>query len=121
MEITYRYWVYMYTSTTERFTIGKMYVCKVFLQMVALVLAMSIFKLKVKCLYNAAYIISAIHVTSIGSVVLLLTFYVVIDMVSTYIALASFSLCIITTAIIVLLFIPLVSTLTINWKGITKT
>ena len=41
-EITYRYWVYMCTSTTETFTIGEMYVYKVLLQIVALVLAISI-------------------------------------------------------------------------------
>ena len=109
-EITYRYWVFVCNSTSEKITVGVLYGYKVLLQIVALVLAISIRKIKVKGLNNAAYIISAVYVTSIGSVVLLLTFYVLIDLVNTYIALTSFTLFIITTAILVLVFIPPVST-----------
>ena len=110
-EINYRYWIFVCNSTSEKITVGVLYGYKVLLQIVALVLAISIRKIKVKGLNNAAYIISAVYVTSIGSVVLLLTFYVVIDLVNTYIALASFTLFIITTAILLLVFIPPVSTL----------
>ena len=101
----------MCNSTSEKITVGVMYGYKVLLHIVALVLAISIRKIKVKGLNNAAYIISAVYVTSIGSVVLLLTFYVVIDFINTYIALGSFCLLTITTAILVLVFIPPVSTL----------
>ena len=110
----------MCNSTSEKITVGVLYGYKVLLHIVALVLAISIRKIKVKGLNNAAYIISAVYVTSIGSVVLLLTFYVVIDFINTYIALASFSLLTITTAILVLVFIPPVSTLLTRFTIVYK-
>jgi len=96
-------------SKLEQIIVGVLFGYKVLLQIVALILAISIRKIKIKGLNNATYIISAVYVTSIGTLVLLLTTYVLLDFANTYVVLASSSLLITTTAIILMVFIPPVS------------
>ena len=99
----------MCTSDSGSIALAILFGYKVLLQIVALILAISIRKIKVKGLNDATYIISAIYVTSIGSAVLMVSTYTLNEYVSVSAAVTSSGLVIMTTTIICLVFIPPVS------------
>lgn len=79
------------------------------LQIVALVLAFSIRKVKVKGLNDAKYIGTAIYVTSIVLAVIIVATYSLTDFINGFAALFSTGFIIGTTVILLLVFVPLVS------------
>lgn len=78
------------------------------LQIIALILAFSIRKVKVKGLDDAKYIGAAIYVTSIVLAVIIVATYSLRDTINGFAALFSTGFIIGTTVILVLVFLPLV-------------
>jgi len=111
LQVIYRYWTYVCNSESGRITLAVLFGYKVMLQIVALILATSIRKIKVKGLNDAPYIISAIYVTSIGSAVLMVTTYTLTEYVTVIAVVFSFCLIVMTTTIICLVFLPPVSSI----------
>lgn len=79
------------------------------LQIVALILAFSIRKVKVKGLNDAKYIGAAIYVTSIMMAVIIVATYTLKDTINGFEALFSTGFMVGTTIILILVFVPLVS------------
>jgi len=76
------------------------------LQIIALVLAFSISKVKVKGLNDAKYIAAAIYVTSIVVAVLIISNYTLLEFVNAYAAVDCTGYFIGTTVILGLVFVP---------------
>ena len=79
------------------------------LQAIALLLAFSIRKVKVKGLNDAKYVGAAIYVTSIVLAIIIVATYSLRNYVNAFAALFSTGFLIGTTVILMLVFIPLVS------------
>ena len=82
---------------------------KVILQFIALLLAFSIRKVKVRGLGDAKYIGASTYVTSIVMAVVIVAIYSLKDMINGFAALFSFGIQLGTTVVLALVFIPLVS------------
>ena len=81
------------------------------LQIIALLLAFSIRKVKVKGLDDAKYIAAAIYVTSIVLAVIIVATYSLKDVINAFAALFCTGFLVGTTVILILVFVPLVSQL----------
>ena len=86
--------------------LGILYGYKMVLQIIALVLAFSISKVKVKGLNDAKYIAAAIYVTSIVVAVLIISNYTLSEFVNAYAAVDCTGDFIGTTVILGLVFVP---------------
>ena len=98
----------MCDSTAHDIFLGVLYGYKMLLQIIALILAFSIRKVKVKGLDDAKYIGATIYVTSIVLAVIIVATYSLRDIVNGFAALFSTGFIIGTTVILVLVFLPLV-------------
>ena len=98
----------MCDSTARDVFLGVLYGYKMLLQIIALVLAFSIRKVKVKGLDDAKYIGATIYVTSIVLAVIIVATYSLRDIINGFAALFSTGFIIGTTVILVLVFLPLV-------------
>ena len=79
------------------------------LQIISIVLAFSIRKVKVQGLNDSKYIAAAIYVTSIVLAVIIVATYSLKDVINGFAALFCTGFLVGTTAILVLVFVPLVS------------
>ncbi len=109
MQVIFRYSVYVCNDQSHFITIGVLYGYKALIQIVALVFAVSIRKVKIKGLNDAIYIIAAIYVSSIITTVIIVSTYTLMELVNVYAVVVSLCLFIGTTVILMLVFIPSVS------------
>ena len=104
--VVYKYYFYTCTSEARSITLGVLYGYKAVLQVVSLLFAFQIRKVKVKGLNDAKYIAAAIYVTSIILVVTILSTYTLVDYVNGYVAVFGLGVLVGTTAIVALVFLP---------------
>lgn len=102
-------YIYICDSAAHDIFLGILYGYKMLLQIVALILAFSIRKVKVKGLNDAKYIGAAIYVTSIMMAVIIVATYTLKDTINGFEALFSTGFMVGTTIILILVFVPLVS------------
>ena len=104
----YTYFFYFCDSYSRDICLGIILGYKGVLQIIALVFSFSIRKVKVKGLNDAKSIAAAIYVTSIVTAVIIVSFYSLKSYLNLYATLFCVGLWIGTTAILCLIFIPLV-------------
>ena len=109
--IVTEYSTYVCSSTARNISLGILYGYKMLLQVIALVLAFSTRKVKVKGINDAKYIAAAIYVTSIVLTVILVATYSLFEFVNAFPALFCTGFLIGTTVILGLVFIPKVGRL----------
>ena len=112
--IVIKYWIYICDSKARDIFLGILYGYKMALQIIALLLAFSIRKVKIKGLDDAKYIGAAIYVTSIVLAVIIVATYSLKDIINGFAALFSFGIQLGTTVILTLVFVPLVSHIIIS-------
>ncbi len=95
-------------STSRDITLGILYGYKAILQVVALVMAFQIRKVKVKGLNDAKYIVAAVYVTSIVLAVIIVSTYSLVEYINVYPVVFGLSLLVGSTAILTLVFVPTV-------------
>ena len=100
------YFIYVCDSTAKVVFLGILYGYKMVLQVIALILAFSIRKVKVKGLDDAKYIAAATYVTSIVLAVIIVATYTLKDFVNAFPALFCTGFLIGTTFILGLVFVP---------------
>ena len=104
-----KYWTYVCDSKAQDIFLGFLYGYKMIFQIIALLLAFSIRKVKVKGLDNAKYIGASTYVTSIVLAVIIVATYSLKDIINGFAALFSFGIQLGTTVVLALVFVPLVS------------
>ncbi len=102
------YCIYICDSTAHDIFLGVLYGYKMLLQIIALLLAFSIRKVKVKGLNDAKYIAAAIYVTSIVLAVIIVATYTLKDVINGFTALFCTGFLVGTSVILFLVFVPLV-------------
>ena len=108
--VTTLYFTYVCTSTARNIFLGVLYGYKMVLQIIALVLAFSIRKVKVKGLNDATYIAAAVYVTSIVLAVIIISDYSLSEFVNVHAAVDCTGDFIGTTVVLGLVFVPKVRT-----------
>ena len=108
-EIIIDNYVYICDSTARDIFLGFLYGYKMLLQIIALLFAFSIRKVKVKGLNDAKYIAAAIYVTSIVLAMIIVATYTLKDAINGFAALFCTGFLFGTTVILILVFVPLVS------------
>ena len=98
--------IYFLDSSAQKIFIAVLYGYKGVLQLIALLLAFRTRNINVKGLDDAKYIISTVYITTIGIVVIAMTFYVLRDFLNVYTATVSLTLFLVTTVILGLIFVP---------------
>ena len=96
------------TSLPRDVFLAVLYGYKMALQILALVFAFSIRKVKVKGLDDSKYVAAAIYVTSLAQAVIIVATFTVTPYINGFAVLFSISFFIGTTAILLLVFVPLV-------------
>ena len=99
----------MCDSTARDIALGILYGYKALLQLIALILAFSVRKVEAKVVNDSPYITFAIYVTSIVTTVIIVSTYSLNDFVNSYAIVFGLGLLIGTTAILLLVFVPIVS------------
>ena len=100
------YFTYICSSTGRDIFLGVLYGYKMVLQIIALVLAFTIRKVKVKGLNDAKYIAAAIYVTSIVLTVIIVSTYSLKEFINGFAALFCTGFFIGTTFILGIIFVP---------------
>ena len=100
------YFTYICSSKARDIFLGILYGYKMILQVIALVLAFSTRKVKVKGIDDAKYVAAAIYVTSIVLTVIIVATYTLKEFVNAFPALFCTGFVIGTTVILGLVFIP---------------
>lgn len=113
-------YIYICDSAAHDIFLGILYGYKMLLQIVALILAFSIRKVKVKGLNDAKYIGAAIYVTSIMMAVIIVATYTLKGTINGFEALFSTGFMVGTTIILILVFVPLVSMQSAHWWWFSK-
>ena len=113
-EIITEYYVYICTSTSYDIVVGVLYGYKMVLQVVALGLAFSIRRVKVKGLDDSKYVAATIYVTSLVLAVIIVSTYSLKSYISAVTALFCIGFLGGTTVILILVFVPLVSDLALD-------
>ena len=106
LDIVTEYFTYVCSSTARNIFLGILYGYKMLLQVIALVLAFSTRKVKVKGINDAKYIAAAIYVASIVLAVILVATYTLNEYVNAFPALFCTGFLIGTTVILGLVFVP---------------
>ena len=106
LSITTVYFTYICSSTGRDIFLGVLYGYKMVLQIIALVLAFTIRKVKVKGLNDAKYIAAAIYVTSIVLTVIIVSTYSLKEFINGFAALFCTGFFIGTTFILGIIFVP---------------
>ena len=106
--ITERY-TYICDSKSRDIFLGFLYGYKMILQILALIFAFSIRKVKVKGLNDAKSIAASIYVTSIVLVVIIVSTYTLKGYINLFVSLFCIGFFVGTTVILMLVFVPLVS------------
>ena len=103
------YYIYVCKSETQYIFLGLLYGYKALLQIIALVLAFTTRKVKVKGLNDAIYIAAAIYVTSLLWAVIVVSTYTLDEYLNTFTVVFCMGLFVGTSAIMALIFVPKVS------------
>jgi len=106
LEITTNYFVYICSSKARDIFLGVLYGYKMLLQVIAILLAFTTRKVKVKGLDDAKYIAAATYVTSIAWAVTIVSTYSLKEFVNGFAALFCTGFFIGTTFILALIFVP---------------
>ena len=117
--IIYKYYIYICDSKSRDIALGILFGFKATLQIVALLFAFSIRKVKVKGLDDALYIAAAIYVTSIVTAVIIVAVYTLKEYINGLAAVLSSGFIIGTTVILILVFVPKVNNNKNDTKGST--
>jgi len=108
-EVEYHYFIYICSSTGRNIMLGVLYGYKAVLQGATVIMALKTRKVKVRGLDDCREIVMATYLTSFVLVIILIINYTVEDMINTFTALTSLSFFIGATAIILLVFVPKVT------------
>jgi len=108
-EVEYHYFIYICSSTGRDIMLGVLYGYKAVLQGATVIMALKTRKVKVRGLDDCREIVMATYLTSFVLVIILIINYTVEDMINTFTALTSLSFFIGATAIILLVFVPKVT------------
>ena len=103
--------IYICDSKGRDIFLGILYGYKMLLQIIALLLAFSIRKVKIKGLNDAKYIGATIYVTSVVLAVIIVATYTLKNVIDAFAALFCTGFVVGTTVILILVFLPLVSLL----------
>ena len=106
LDITTDYFTYICSSEPRDIFLGILYGYKMLLQVIALILAFSTCKVKVKGLDDSKSIAAAIYITSIMFAVIMVATYTLKDFVNGFAALFCTGFFIGTTVILGLVFVP---------------
>jgi len=107
--VEYHYFVYVCSSEARKWALGILYGYKVVLQAITVIMALKTRKVKVRCVDDYREIIMATYLTSFVLVIVLIVNYTVEDMINTFIGITSLSFFVGATAIILLVFVPKVT------------
>ena len=105
-QIITRYYIYICDSRSRDIFLGVLYGYKALLQIVAMIFAFSIRKVKVKGLNDTKFIVAIVYVTSISTAVIIVAAYTLNTKVNGYAALFSTAVVIGTTTTLGLVFVP---------------
>ena len=111
LRVITEFYVYICTSEARNIFLGVLYGYKMVLQAIALLLAFSIRRVKVKGLNDAKYVAAAVYATSVVLAVLIVASFSLSSFIDVFASLFSAGLLVGTTVILMLVFIPLVSIL----------
>ena len=100
------HFIYLLDSPVQKIFVAILFGYKGVLQLIALLLAFRTRNINVKGLDDAKYIISTVYITTIGIVVIAMTFLVLREFLIVYIATISLTLFFATAVILGLVFIP---------------
>ena len=106
LAITTFYFTYLCNSTAREVFLGILYGYKMVLQIIALVLALSTHRVKVKGFNDAKYIAAVIYVTSIEVALILISIYTLSGFVNGFVAVISSVDFLGTTLTLGLVFVP---------------
>ena len=109
--MVHKYFLYVCESDGQVIVYAFLYGYKGLLQVIALILAFSTRKIKVKGLNDSKYIAAAIYITSIVLAVTTVSTYTLMDYVNVYPAVVGIGFLLGTTMILGLVFVPRVSAL----------
>jgi len=109
--VEYRYFIYICSSTGRDITLGILYGYKAVLQGATVIMALKTRKVKVQGLDDWREIVMATYLTSFVLIIILIVNYTVEDMINTFTALISLSFFTGATAIILLVFVPKVTSM----------
>ena len=109
MEVEYRYFIYVCSSTARSITLGVLYGYKAVLQVATFVMALKTRKVNVQGMDDYREIVMATYLTCFVLIINLVVRYTVEDQINTFAAVTSLSFFIGTTAIVVLVFVPKVT------------
>lgn len=110
-EITTEYFTYICDSRSRDIFLGVLYGYKALIQVIAMVLAFSIRKVKVKGLNDTKFIITIIYITSLATALIIVAVYVMKNRINSFAILFSIGVFIGTTTTIGLVFVPKVYSL----------
>jgi len=112
--VEYHYFIYICSSTGRDIMLGVLYGYKALLQVATVVMALKTRKVKVQGLDDYREIVMATYLTCFVLVINLIVNYTVEDQINTFTAVTSLSFFIGTTAIVVLVFVPKVTSRVAN-------
>ena len=107
--MVHQHFFYVCESEGRAALFGMLYGYKGLLQIIAIILAYYIRKVKVKGLNDSRYIAAATYITSIVLAIIIVSTYTLADYVNAFPAVVGVSLLVGTTMILVLVFMPKVS------------
>ena len=106
LHVSTDHFIYLLDSPVQKIFIAILFGYKGVLQLIALLLAFRTRNINVKGLDDAKYIISTVYITTIGIVVIAMTFFVLREFLIVYTAIISLTLFFATAVILGLVFIP---------------
>ena len=110
MQKEYRYFIYTCNSTARDYTQGALYGYKVVLQLATVIMAIKSRKVKIQGVNDCREIILATYISSFVLMIIFIFNIFVADRLNLYTMFTSFGLFVGTTAIMVLVFVPKVTT-----------
>ena len=111
------YFIHVCHSRSRSITLGLLYGYKMLLQIIALIFAFSIRKVKIKGLNDTKFIIAAVYITSIVTAIVIVITYTLNQYINIFAGLFSLGFFIGTTAILGLVLVPPVSENNIQLKA----
>ena len=105
-QIITRYYIFVCDSRSRDIFLGILYGYKALLQIIAMVFAFSIRKVKVKGLNDTKFIVAIVYVTSISTAAIIVAAYTLNTKINGYAALFSSAVVIGTTTTLGLVFVP---------------
>jgi hypothetical protein len=105
-QIITRYYIYICDSRSRDIFLGILYGYKALLQIIAMIFAFSIRKVKVKGLNDTKFIVAIVYVTSIATATIIVAAYTLNTKINGYAALFSAAIVIGTTTTLGLVFVP---------------